>query len=219
MAETGDAPIKDRAPVTEACIAAAGMCLFALFAHEGFPRAIFSACGLLITTLAVSRGLKAETSPAALLGLRHLTPAIALYTFCAAIPGVALGFLYQWSYGLEIHFPALGRFAPVSALIGATEEVLYRGYAQGRVRGIGPLPSVVFAALAHTIYKLSLFILPSGTMRTDFFYLAICTFLVGLGAGCMRHYTKSILPPVVCHVCFDIIVYGGYPRAPWWVWS
>ncbi|MCP4688659.1 MAG: CPBP family intramembrane metalloprotease [Desulfobacterales bacterium] len=219
MREAGEGAKKDRTPAREAFMAAAGMCLFALFIHGGFPYTLFSACGLLVTTLAVSRGVRADPSPAALFGVRHFSPAIALYTFCGIIPGVALGLFYQWSYGLEIHFPALGRFAPVTAFIGASEEVLYRGYVQGRAREMGPFLSAVFASLAHAAYKLCLFILPSGAARIDFLPLAACTFAVGLGMGLMRQYTKSILPPIAAHVCFDLIVYGGFPRAPWWVWG
>lgn len=218
MNKSGEGAGNDRGAVWEACIAAAGMCLFALFAHGGFPQTLFSACGLLLTTIAVSRGVGAESSPASLFGVRHFSLAIGLFTLFGVIAGGVLGFIYQWVYGLPIHVPALGRFAPVSALIGGSEEALYRGYMQGRLRGLGPTVSVVFASLAHTAYKLFLFILPSGTVRTDFTTLAICTFVVGLGAGFLRRWTGSIFPSVACHACFDIIVYGAYPRAPWWVW-
>jgi len=194
------------------------MCLFALSIHEGFPLSLLSACGLILTTLAISRVPRAESSAAALFGFQDLSPSVAAYTFCGSIPGILLAFVYQWRYGLAIHFPVLGRFALVAALIGATEEVLYRGYIQGRTRSIGPVRSTAFASLAHTAYKLSLFVFSSEVTRTDLFYLGICTFAAGLGFGAMRHHAGSILPPIACHVSFDLIVYGGASHAPLWVW-
>jgi hypothetical protein len=37
--------------------------------------------------------------------------------------------------------------------------------------------------------------------------------------GLMRHFSGSVLPAVTAHVLFDILVYGDWAQAPWWVWG
>ncbi len=79
--------------------------------------------------------------------------------------GAALGFgfglLFRWKFGLHWFPGALGRFAPVAAAIGGVEELLYRGYVQGRLNRINGVLGVVGAAAAHTAYKIALFLLPA----------------------------------------------------------
>ena len=107
----------------------------------------------------------------------------------------------------------------VAVLIGATEEVLYRGYIQGRVRRFGPFKAAVFAALCHSAYKGSLFVFHNQPVDINMFLLVACTFTVGLVLGVLRERAGSLLPAVAAHVVFDIVAYGAYAQAPWWVWS
>jgi membrane protease YdiL (CAAX protease family) len=103
--------------------------------------------------------------------------------------------------------------------IAASEELLFRGYIQGRLRGLGPVPAVVLAAAAHGAYKVSLFLfLPEG-VAVDLFSLGYNTFAAGLAAGAVREWSKSVVPPLAGHVLFDIVRYGERSVAPWWVWS
>jgi len=50
-------------------------------------------------------------------------------------------------------------------------------------------------------------------------FLFTATFLVGLILGSLREFSKNLLPPTALHIFFDLVVYGGYYHAPWWVWS
>ena len=71
------------------------------------------------------------------------------------------------------------------------EELVYRGYMQGRLRVLGPLPAVALAALGHTAYKCALFALPGRMAQVDIGILAVWTFLGGLletmGTGSGRY--------------------------------
>jgi membrane protease YdiL (CAAX protease family) len=49
-------------------------------------------------------------------------------------------------------------------------------------------------------------------------FLAAGTFAVGLILGVFKERSGSVWPPVTAHVLFDIVVYGEYGSAPWWVW-
>ncbi len=127
--------------------------------------------------------------------------------------------LYRWSCARALFPGALLGFAPLAALIGGTEEIVYRGYVQGRARRLGVFPAVVLASLCHAAYKCALFALPASPVQTDFLFLATWTFLGGLVFGALRELAGSIAPALAAHACFDIVVYGDLAQAPWWVWS
>ncbi len=206
-------------PLVEVGIVAAGMCLFALFSHSALPFKLLSAGGLFLATIAILKGLKTEISPAAVLGLHYFSRVVAVYFVFGSLIGVALGFLYRCGYGLEFQLSAFGGFAPLAALIGATEEILYRGYIQGRLCSLSPLPAITCASLCHTSYKCALFAFTPFPMQINLAFFGTCTFMVGFAFGALRQHTGSILPPLAAHACFDIIAYGDCSHAPWWVWS
>ena len=113
----------------------------------------------------------------------------------------------------------LGSFAAVAAAIGVTEELVYRGYVQGRLRALGPLAAAILAAVGHTAYKCALFALPPLAVEIDLPFLALGTLVVGVGFGALRERSRSVLPALAAHACFDVLVYGQGAQAPWWVWS
>ena len=161
-------------------MAAAGMCLFALFIHKGFPLVLLAACGLLTTGSAILWSLKKAPSPAATLGLSRFTGSVGAFAVLGCVLGVALGIAYRLKYGGGLLPSALGRFAPMAVLIGSTEEIVFRGYIQGRVRHLGPVWAVVLGALCHTAYKCALFALVPAAADVSIWILAAGTFLGGL---------------------------------------
>lgn len=221
--------------VREAGIAAGGMCLFALFAHSGSPRVLLAACGLVAALFAISRSMRTEPSTAALFGFSPFTWKAAGCAGFGLVLGGAMAGLFRWNSGLSVLPRGLGSFAPVAACIGIAEEVLYRGYIQGRLGRLGAALAVGGAAACHTAYKCILFALPllaarSGELRaalsrlgwaaqTDIGFLAFYTFLGGLAFGALRQYSRNVVPPLAAHAAFDIVVYGELARAPAWVWG
>jgi len=79
--------------------------------------------------------------------------------------------------------------------------------------------ATVAAAAAHAAYKSALFVLPPPGREVDVVFLAVVTFLGGIVFGGMRAVSGSVVPPLVAHACFDLVVYGNLASAPWWVWS
>lgn len=219
MLETTFCFKKEASPVSRALTAAVGMCLFALFVHGTYPLKALSALGLGLTLLTLLSDLRMETSPAVLMGLEQFSKRVFVFSACGIVFGCALGIFYRWGYGMELFPRAFGIFAPVAVLIGATEEVLYRGYIQGRVHEFGPFRAAAFAALCHTAYKCALFVFHNQPVDIHMCLLGICTFAVGLALGVLRERAGSLLPAVAAHVVFDILAYGAYAQAPWWVWS
>ena len=60
-----------------------------------------------------------------------------------------LGVLARHRFELSLFPESLSRIALVAPLVGAAEEVVFRGYMQGLIQPLGRGFSIVFAASAH----------------------------------------------------------------------
>ncbi len=210
---------RTRRKLASAGAVAAGLCVFALFIHAGLPLVLLSAAGLAVAGTVMGLSVRDESSRLAASGLSRPSRRAAVLVLLGCVVGLALGVAHRWQCGLRLLPDALRSVALLAALIGATEEVVYRGYIQGRVRSLGVLPALALAALAHTAYKCALFSLPPPGVESGLLFLATWTLLGGLLFGILREAAGNVLPPLAAHACFDIIVYGELARAPWWVWS
>lgn len=207
------------AAVIEVAAATAGLCLFALCAHDGFPWRLAAAGGLVVSAFALHRAIVSGSAPAEQMGLRLPTHAACLHLALGLALGavLAVGFRERLGNGL---FPgALTRFALLAAAIGAAEELFYRGYILGRLQFLGTTWAVVLSAVAHTAYKCALFARPQPGIETNFLSLGAATLLGGMVFGLLRVRAGSVWPAVVAHACFDALVYGDRAQAPWWVWQ
>jgi membrane protease YdiL (CAAX protease family) len=135
------------------------------------------------------------------------------------IIGAALAILFRMRTGAGVLPTGLAPFAAVAAAIGGVEEVLYRGYVQGRLRLAGRIAAVALTAAVHTAYKSALFVWPLEGVAINFTFLIAATFLGGLTFGALRELSGNVWPPLAAHVVFDLAVYGDWSQAPWWVWT
>jgi membrane protease YdiL (CAAX protease family) len=207
-------------PVAEALAASAGMVLFAFFSHQGLPWTIISVVGLLVTAVTIEQSFRSATSMAGLLGLSQFSRRGVLFAAVGCAVGAGFGVLYRISQGMSV-FPASGleAFVAVACLIGATEELLYRGWVQGRLRVLGWPAAVVFAAASHAAYKTALFAWPPDPMYINYSFVALWTFVGGIIFGLIREFSGTVVPLMLAHAMFDLLVYGAVARAPWWVWT
>jgi membrane protease YdiL (CAAX protease family) len=208
-------------PLIEAFAASFGIWVFALFIHSGLPTVLLAAAGLIITAAALIHSLHAEDWSPEIWGISSFAANAAAYLIAGCAIGTTFGLYYRFSSDIGA-FPArIGSFVIFAALIGAAEEVLFRGYVQGRLRCLTPIAAVVLASAAHTIYKSALFILPpdNSVLGGDFKTFVILTFFGGAVFGVLRELSGSVLPPLIAHALFDVLVYGERSTAPWWVWS
>ena len=78
------------------------------------------------------------------------------------------------------------------------------------------------AAGSHAAYKTALFVFPpDGAARQtpgSLLLMAGVTFGFGAALGLLRLRQGTIAAPVAFHTLFDLLVYGQYASAPWWVW-
>ncbi len=206
-------------PVLMAAMATAGMVVFALAAHTSFPTFLVALAGLVFTTLAIGLSFRQGASPAELFGTGRITRTALLWSGVGLVLGTGLALLFRFFFQQPLLLTALQPFVLSAAAIGAAEELLFRGFVQGRLNRLGWPAAVVLASLAHTAYKSSLFVFPTDGWTTNFLALALFTFLGGSLFGWTRQVSSSVFPPLVAHVLFDILVYGDWASAPWWVWG
>jgi membrane protease YdiL (CAAX protease family) len=204
----------------EAAALSAGMAVFALFSHRGSPWVLPGAAGLLVASLAIGSSLRRTPRPAELLGLSGCWREVVPYAVLGVAIGAGAGLLHRLGMGLSAWPPGGGwAFVLVACLIGAAEELVYRGWLQGALRPLGWPAAVALAAVAHAGYKTALFAGPGVPVASDLASLAGWTVAGGLVLGVLRQFSGSVVPCLLAHAAFDFVVYRALTHAPWWVWS
>ncbi len=173
---------------------------------------------LLVPAFIFSRNLRSTGDLKNITGEAVHTGKTWLYLLVGAVMGVLCALLYRRYLDISLLPGSFFFFTLVAALIGSTEELVFRGFIQEYVRPANGLLSVVFSSLAHTGYKCCLFLSPAVALTVDVWFLAYWTFIVGILFSAIRHFSRSVWPSVAAHALFDILVYAEYARAPWWVW-
>ena len=195
-----------------------GILLFAGFIHYPMPLLLLAIGGLAGAAAVIVFSTRHMLILEAF-GIRQLNRKILLYILPAIVLGLVLGMLTRQRFELTLIPAGLTGIAIVAPLIGAMEELVFRGYFQGQLRPIGKIFSILTTSAFHTSYKLLVILTLAIPLQFDFFYLILWTFLGGLLIGTLRELSGSTIPPVIAHAVFDIILYGGLAIAPVWVWS
>ena len=210
-----------RLPIAGVLVFVIAVVGFALTAHREEWWIVRYAFLLLSGTGLLTAWLLMEDPSGAILGKARLP-----YLPIRIVVVSSLGFFAAAGYRLLIGdapiLPRLCWFAVPAVIVGFTEEILWRGWIQGTLSPAwGTLPAVFVSAVSHTLYKMALFAFPpdgiSAHQPNDLALLAFLTFGVGLGIGFLRVRQGSVAGPVVCHMVFDLFVYGDRTVAPWWV--
>ena len=111
---------------------------------------------------------------------------------------------------------SFGWFAILAAIIGSTEELVFRGWMQSQFSGRWAWLGILFAAFAHAAYKSALFLSPEIMYDLNTLGLFRMTFLAGIFLGGLRYYTGSVWPALLAHGIFDLLVYAD-STIRWWV--
>ena len=117
----------------EAGLVAAGMAAFALLSALGAGRGWAAAAGLVLTVLALYLSMRTGQRPVSLFALTRPRRWAWALVGIGAVLGAGLAVLYRWAWMPSLLPRGIGAFVLVAMLIGSAEEVLYRGYVQGRL--------------------------------------------------------------------------------------
>jgi membrane protease YdiL (CAAX protease family) len=200
--------------------AAAGLAVFAAFSHQDAPWILVALGGFAIASTAILWSGFGAARPSDLLGFGSLTRRATTFSALGVALGLGAGLWHRYALDLSLWpGPGIEAFVVVACLIGATEEIIYRGWILGRARALGSAAAVLIAALAHTAYKTALFLLPSEAVSVDLVQVALVTFIGGLVLGVLRVASRNLMPALLAHAAFDFVVYGAVAAAPWWVWN
>ena len=205
-------------PVIEAILCSLGFMFFSYFIHDKFPKLIFSYAGLSIPAFILSRKFGSFSELLKILGLSTIFRKPFLFVVAGILTGFLISALYLDKIGMPLIPLTFRSFILVGALIGALEELIFRGFIQGQLEKINPVFSVLFASISHTAYKACLFLPLLAVHRIDLLFLVVWTFLGGIIFGFLKLFSKNVIPPVLSHSTFDIITYAHWISFPWWVW-
>lgn len=213
---SGSRPYTGR--IRDVFLALTGILVFATFIHHSFPLKMLAVGGLTGTAAVIGFSTRTMTLREAL-GLGSLNRRVLLFTLSGVLMGVIMGILTRSRFELTLIPAGLSSTALLAPLVGAAEELLFRGYIQGRLQPLGKVTSIVSSSAAHTCYKLLVILSLSNPLQFDFFFLIFWTFLGGLLFGALRELSGNTMPAVIAHAVFDIVLYGALATAPVWVWS
>ena len=210
---------KSHTNLLNAFLCSFGFMAFSFFIHFDFPFKLISFGALLITTYILSQHLKSFPDFLNAIGTTPSTvKKTALYCMAGLLLGMFLALTYRWYMGINKFPESIQYFLLVAALIGCTEELVFRGFIQEFAKSLGAPLLIIFSSLSHTGYKCCLFISPMNVQDIDIGFLALWTFIAGILLGAIKHFSKNIFPPLIAHAVFDILVYSEFTNAPWWVW-
>lgn len=209
---------ENRNIINEVLLCSANLVLFAYLAEYPFPIKTAAFVPLLFVAAIIGNHININAEATRALSQNIFKRSIFVYYIIALQIGIIGGLYYRASYHMPLLPTAFGSFIFIAALVGVTEELVFRGYMQSRLSLINQSLSILFAALAHALYKTFLFLSPAALPRQDILYFFLWTLFASAMVGLLKQTSKSIIPPIIAHVVFDIIVYAEMMHAPWWVW-
>jgi membrane protease YdiL (CAAX protease family) len=208
-------------PALAAAVAVAGgaMVGFALLVHHGLPWGAGSALALALAGASIGLTVHGGTFPLAT--QRGGRSALVRLAAAGILVGAVGGVFQCRRAGLVPLGSGLHPFVLLACLIGAAEELVYRGWMFERLAHLGGPAAAVLSALAHAAYKTALFAWPPDAVGggSELWRIALWTVVGGIFLGVLRLRSRSVLPPVLGHVAFDAVVYSAFAAPPWWVWG
>jgi membrane protease YdiL (CAAX protease family) len=192
--------------------------VFSLFIHYELPFCLLSVAALFLPAYFFSRNLQSLSDLRKITGESASLKITILYFIAGILLGMLLATFYRWYLEISLFPKSLHFFVLVAALIGCIEELVFRGFIQDYVKSINAPFSILFSTISHTGYKCCLFLSPMITADINIGFLALWTLIAGILFGTIKNISKSILPSLIAHALFDILVYAEFVSAPWWVW-
>jgi membrane protease YdiL (CAAX protease family) len=201
--------------LADAVLCSLALAVFAFCINFAFPLKAFAFIALALAAFIIGRNRSEFIIPS----VKYIfNPLVIVSCVIGLQMGIAGAMYYRGSFGMPVLPAVVRNFVWIAVCIGIMEELVFRGFVQGLLSKLHPGFAIVFAALAHATYKACLFISPAA----DYHYSIMLFYTWSFGAfiliGILRHYSKSILPAIIVHAVFDLLVYAENFTAPWWVW-
>jgi membrane protease YdiL (CAAX protease family) len=206
-------------PYLEFLLITGGILVFAWFAHGKGISFLVAMAGLLVSSAGIAVSLFRSADPLSVLGLQRFNLNTLRLSLQFSAVGIAMTVLYRYKSGMSLFPHALTTVALITPFIGMTEELVFRGFIQGRLRSTGFFISILLASAGHASYKFLVLKSLPFDLGTDLPWLALSTFAVGLVLGAFREICGTVVPAMIAHAAFDIFLYGDSVKMPAWVWG
>jgi membrane protease YdiL (CAAX protease family) len=212
-------PRRTKKAVLDAIVCSIEILIFAYFINYPFPYKIIAFIPLIMVAFIISRHINSPIISFQLLFRNTLSLRMGVYIIIGFQLGLAAAMYYRGNSGIPILPDFFKPFAFVAASIGIMEELFFRGFIQTQMNRLHAYFAVFFAALAHAAYKVSLFLSPATPIPheniTLFFIYSFAAYII---LGILTNKSKNLLPAIIAHAIFDLVVYAETSQAPWWVW-
>lgn len=205
-------------PFTKALAISAGLWAFAFLYRGSFPMQVMAVVSLLATAILIVRVLISTEKVLLEKSIWQWQTASGKVIAYSILISIFLALWYRYSEQMPLLPASAEWFVVLSILIGVTEELIFRGVVLGEASRWNMTGAVYLSALAFAGYKSLLFVLPSAENQTNILNLFILTFFAGILLGYARKNSGSILPCLIAHGIFDLLVYMETSNTPWWVW-
>ena len=201
-----------------ALLCSVGLALFAYLSVYPFPIKAIALIPLLMTAYIMSRSISSPLASLRRLFRNIYTLKTLLYTVIGLQMGIAAAMYYRGDNGMTTLPEVFKSFAFLAASIGMLEELVFRSFIQGRLVILNTNFALLYTAFANATYKTCLFLSPVGESHIDLISFFFWSFGAYVGIGLLRYYSKSMIPVLILHAVFDLLVYAENSNAPWWVW-
>lgn len=204
--------------IKEVLLCSANLVLFAYLAEYPFPVKTAAFVPLIFVAAVIGNQININAAAIKQKPKNIFRRGLFKYYIVAVQIGIIGGLAYRGSFYMPLLPTTVNGFIFIAALIGLTEELVFRGYMQSRLAIINQPVAIFLAALAHALYKTFLFLSPAALPRHDLLHFFLWTLIASVIVGLLKQTSKSIIPAIIAHIVFDMIVYAEMTHAPWWVW-
>jgi membrane protease YdiL (CAAX protease family) len=204
--------------VLDAVVCSAEIMAFAYLITYPFPLKAVAFIPLAMVAFIISRDIDSPSVTFKLLFRDLFSLKTIVYVVIGLELGIAAAIYYRGSLGMPILPTVIRPFVFVAVSVAIMEELFFRGFIQGQISKVNTDFAVVFAAFAHASYKICLFLSPAARPQEHIVEFFIWSFAAYIVLGFLRYYSKSMIPVIIMHAIFDLVVYAEVLQAPWWVW-
>ncbi len=193
--------------------------IFGYFINYSFPYKIIAFVALSHTAFIISRNINHQLISFAQLFKNTFKTRTIIYLFIGIQMGLTAAMYYRGSITMPVLPNLIKPFSIIAVSIGITEELFFRGFIQTQLNRINTYWAILFAAFTHTAYKTSLFISPATIIpHENIPFFMIASFIAFIILGILKQQSKNLLPSIIAHAAFDLVVYAEITQTPWWVW-
>jgi membrane protease YdiL (CAAX protease family) len=216
--QTKAIPRRTKKAVLDAVVCSTEIMVFAYLVTYPFPFKAIAFIPLVMVAFIISRDIDSLSITFKLL-FRNL---FSLKMLIQIVIGLELGIIaaiyYRGNLGMSILPAVIRPFVLVAVSVAIIEELVFRGFVQSQISKLNTDFAVVFAAFAHASYKACLFLSPVAIHQQNIVTFFIWSFSAYIVLGFLKHYSRSLVPVIIAHAIFDLVVYAEVLQAPWWVW-